>query len=478
MVFSSSLFLLYFLPFFLLIYFLLKHQNLKNYFLLFASILFYSWGEPKFIFVILASTFLDFYIVKALYNTSNKTRKKIFLALSISTNLGLLLFFKYANFFVENINTIFGVFDIKQIKWSTIALPIGISFYTFQTLTYSIDIYRGKHKPLDKVSDYMMYILMFPQLIAGPIVRFIEISDQIVDRKKFETLDNKILGFYRFVIGLAKKVLIANVMGAQADKIFELTNNELTTPLAWIGILAYAFQIYFDFAGYSDMAIGIGRMIGFTFPENFNSPYISQNISEFWRRWHMTLGNWMKDYLYIPLGGNKVKTKFRLYFNLWVVFLISGFWHGAAWNFILWGAFHGFFLILDRLFLIKLLQRAGKYPSIIFTFLVTLIGWVLFRAENFGQIKFYLHKMFSFNNNLPNEISFDKEFWTILIIAAFFSFFTLSGFGKNIERKIFFVKEYNLTGLLVMGFVTLILLTLSISSITASGFNPFIYFRF
>ncbi len=477
MVFSSSLFLLYFLPFFLLIYFLLKRQNLKNYFLLFASILFYSWGEPKFIFVILVSTFLDFYIVKALYNTDKKSRKKIFLALSISTNLGLLLFFKYANFFVENINTIFGILDIKQIKWSTIALPIGISFYTFQTLTYSIDIYRGKHKPLDKVSDYMMYILMFPQLIAGPIVRFIEISDQIVDRRKFETLDNKILGFYRFVIGLAKKVLIANVMGAQADKIFELTNNELTTPLAWIGILAYAFQIYFDFAGYSDMAIGIGRMIGFTFPENFNSPYISQSISEFWRRWHMTLGNWMKDYLYIPLGGNRVKTKFRLYFNLWVVFLISGLWHGAAWNFVLWGAFHGFFLVLDRLFLLKILKKIGKYPSIIFTFIVTLVGWVLFRAESFGQIKYYIHKMFLFKFNF-SDIYIDKEFWTILIIAAFFSFFTLSGFGKKLETKIFFSKEYNIKGLIIMGLITIVLLVLSISSITASGFNPFIYFRF
>lgn len=476
MVFSSSLFLLIFLPFFLLIYFLLK-AKFKNYFLLFASILFYSWGEPKFIFVILISTFLDFYIVKALYKTKSNLRKKIFLALSISTNLGLLLFFKYANFFVENINTVFGVLGIKEMKWATIALPIGISFYTFQTLTYSIDIYRGKHKPLEKVSDYMMYILMFPQLIAGPIVRFIEISDQIVDRKKFETIDNKILGFYRFVIGLAKKVLIANVMGAQADIVFGLSNNDLTTPLAWIGILAYAFQIYFDFAGYSDMAIGLGRMIGFNFPENFNSPYISQNISEFWRRWHMTLGNWMKDYLYIPLGGNKVKTKFRLYFNLWIVFLISGLWHGAAWNFVLWGAFHGFFLIMDRLFLIKALNKIGRYPSIIFTFFVTLIGWVLFRAESFEQIKYYLIKMFSINSS-NTDVYLDKEFYTILIISIFFSFFTISKFGKQIEEKIFFAKEYKLKGLIIMGIISIILLVLSISSITASGFNPFIYFRF
>lgn len=476
MIFSSSLFLLYFLPVFLVLYYI-ADKSFKNLILLAASILFYSWGEPWFIFVILASTILDFYIVRALYRTKIKRNKDIYLTLSIATNLGLLLFFKYANFFVENVNTVFDWFGGEGVSWTTIALPIGISFYTFQTLTYSIDIYRGQYKPLDKVTDYLMYILMFPQLIAGPIVRFNEIAHQVVDRSKYETIDNKLLGFFRFIIGLAKKVLIANVVGAEADKIFALPEESLTTPLAWIGILAYAFQIYFDFAGYSDMAIGIGRMIGFKFPENFNNPYISQNITEFWRRWHMTLGRWMKDYLYIPLGGSKVNSKFRLYFNLWVVFLISGLWHGAAWNFVAWGVFHGFFLILDRIFLLKVYKFIGKYPSIIITFVITLVGWVLFRAETLTQAVWFTKTMFAFQN-MEMSLFFSSEFWTILIIAAFFSFITLSKNGLKLENMIFFKEQYNLKGTFTMSFLSLILLIICISSITSSSFNPFIYFRF
>ncbi len=237
--------------------------------------------------------------------------------------------------------------------------------------------------------------MLFPQMIAGPIVRFNQIADQIEEREHLETLDNKLLGFLRFGIGLAKKVLIANVMGVEADKAFALAEGTLTSGVAWIGIIAYTFQIYYDFSGYSDMAIGLGRIMGFKFPENFNNPYISRSITEFWRRWHMTLGSWMRDYLYIPLGGSRVKTKYRIYFNLWFVFLVSGLWHGAAWNFVIWGAFHGFFLILDRLFFIKLSDKIGKYPSIAITFFITIIGWVLFRAESLYQIKYYLKAMFT-----------------------------------------------------------------------------------
>ncbi len=464
------------MPVFLVLYYI-ADKKFKNFILLAASIFFYSWGEPRFIFVILASTILDFYIVRALYRSKTKKTKNIFLTLSISTNLGLLLFFKYANFFVDNLNTIFSIFGTDAISWTKIALPIGISFYTFQTLTYSIDIYRGQYKPLNKVTDYLMYILMFPQLIAGPIVRFNEIARQITDRTKYETIDNKLLGFFRFIIGLAKKVLIANVVGAEADRIFALPESSLTTPLAWIGIVAYAFQIYFDFAGYSDMAIGIGRMIGFKFPENFNNPYISQNITEFWRRWHMTLGRWMKDYLYIPLGGSRVKTKFRLYFNLWVVFLISGLWHGAAWNFVAWGAFHGLFLILDRIFFIKFMKSIGKYPAILITFVITLVGWVLFRAETLTQAVWFTKTMFSFQN-MEITLFLNNEFWTILTIAAFFSFVTISKPGLKLEEIIFYKESYNLKGTFVMTLVSILLLIVCVSSITSSGFNPFIYFRF
>ena len=477
MIFSSSLFLFLFLPLFLLLYYI-SGQKLKNIVLLLASIFFYSWGEPWFIFVILASTFLDFHIVNAIYKTDVKRNKNIFLFLSISTNLGLLLYFKYANFFIENVNAALNSFGIEQVEWTSIALPIGISFYTFQTLTYSIDIYRGIHKPLDKVTDYLMYILMFPQLIAGPIVRFNEVADQIVDRKDRETIDNKLLGFFRFVIGLSKKVIIANVMGAEADKIFALPQEELSTYYSWVGILAYSFQIYFDFAGYSDMAIGIGRMIGFKFPENFDNPYISQNITEFWRRWHMTLGRWMKDYLYIPLGGSRVDSKFRLYFNLWIVFLISGLWHGAAWNFIAWGAFHGFFLIMDKMFWINITKKIGKYPSILITFIVTLVGWVLFRAETLDQAIWFTKAMFSFNNLESTKLYFDKEVWTMLVLAFFFSFFTISKIGLKIQDFFFFKKEYSLKTYLLMSVLIILLLVISTSSITSSDFNPFIYFRF
>jgi len=318
--------------------------------------------------------------------------------------------------------------------------------------------------------------MLFPQMIAGPTVRFNQIADQIENRQHLETIDNKLLGFFRFGIGLAKKVLIANVMGAEADYAFSLAEGDLTSSIAWVGIIAYTFQIYFDFSGYSDMAIGLGRIMGFKFPENFNNPYISQSITEFWRRWHMTLGSWMRDYLYIPLGGSRVKSKYRMYFNLWFVFLASGLWHGAAWNFVLWGAFHGFFLIMDKLFFLDFSKRIGKYPSIIITFFITIIGWVLFRAESYHQLSYYLQAMFAFDS--IDIQHYDSEFWTILIIAISFAFITLSKFGLKLEQNVFFVSTYSIKNNIAMTLVYVILLALSIGSITSSGFNPFIYFRF
>jgi alginate O-acetyltransferase complex protein AlgI len=396
MVFSSSLFLLYFLPIFLLTYFIVN-KRYKNLVILLFSILFYSWGAPKFIFVILGTTFLDFHLVKWMSKTNKVLYRRMMLALSISINLGLLFYFKYSYFFIENVNSFLSFFGIDQVHWTKLILPLGISFYTFETITYVVDVYRRVHKPLHNFWDYQLYIILFPKLIAGPIVRFHEIADQLENRDQSDTIDDKLLGLLRFGIGLAKKVLIANVMGAEADKIFALQEGELTTYTAWMGTIAYTFQIYFDFSGYSDMAIGLARILGFRLPENFNNPYVSQSISEFWRRWHMTLGNFMRNYLYIPLGGNRVDSKRRLYFNLWVVFILSGLWHGAAWNFVLWGAFHGGILILDRLFLLKVYQIIGKYASILITFMLTMIGWVLFRAHSVYQIKYFLKEMFGFN---------------------------------------------------------------------------------
>jgi alginate O-acetyltransferase complex protein AlgI len=476
MVFSSSLFLLYFLPVFLLLYHFFKNTTYKNWVILVASIFFYAWGAPRFVFVVVGSVILDYYIINAMYHSSSSLHRKYLLALSISINVGLLLYFKYANFFVENVDFLLNSMGYENVNWTQVALPIGISFYTFQTLTYSIDVFRGVHKPLKNPFQYLVYIMLFPQMIAGPIVRFNQIADQIEERQHLETLDDKLLGFFRFGIGLAKKVLIANVMGAQADAAFALSEGELTSGIAWIGIIAYTFQIYYDFSGYSDMAIGLGRIMGFKFPENFNNPYISQSITEFWRRWHITLGSWMRDYLYIPLGGSRVKTKQRMYFNLWFVFLVSGLWHGAAWNFVIWGAFHGFFLILDRLFLLKWSEKIGKYPSIAFTFLITIIGWVLFRAESWDQIVYYLGAMFSFGDlQLPD---YGPKFWTMLIIGVFFAFITLSKTGLQLEQTFFFARKYKMSGYWSMAFVLLVLVVLSLSSITSSGFNPFIYFRF
>lgn len=474
MVFSSITFLLYFLPIFLLVYNLID-KKFKNYFILLASIVFYAWGASDFIIILVLSTIIDFYIVKALYESPKKKRKQLLLFCSIFMNVGLLAYFKYANFFIDNVNQFLGVINVSAIGWTNVLLPIGISFYTFQTLTYSIDVYRGVHKPLEKLSNYLLYIMSFPQMIAGPIVRFNLIADEIIDRK--ETIDDKLQGFIRFCIGLGKKVLIANVVGEQADLIMNQPVENITFISSWIGILAYTFQIYFDFAGYSDMAIGLGKMMGFSFPENFNNPYTSKSITEFWRRWHMTLGQWMRDYLYIPLGGNRVNSKTRLYFNLWFVFLVSGLWHGASWNFVIWGAFHGFFLILDKIFLLQVLNKIGGFFSTILTFIIVVVGWVFFRLEKFDDAINYIKKMFSFSNEIAFE-NVSNEFISIAILAFIFSFVTASKFGKKLETLVYYNQQPTLFWYGKMILVSLVLLVLSISAITAEGFNPFIYFRF
>ena len=406
MIFSSIVFLLYFLPLFLLCYYLVGKQY-KNIVVLVFSIFFYSWGAPKFIFVILATTFTDFHLVKWMDASANEFRRKCLLVLSLSINLGLLFYFKYSNFFIENVNVFLQLTGVHTIQWTKLILPIGISFYTFETITYVVDVYRKVHKPLPHFWDYQTYIILFPKLIAGPIIRYHELADQISDRSQYENNENRLTGFYRFAIGLAKKVIIANHLGAYADEVFATNYQELHSQIAWAGIIAYTFQIYFDFSGYSDMAIGIGKMIGFRFPENFNNPYVSGSITEFWRRWHITLGNWMRNYLYIPLGGNRVESTTRLYFNLWLVFLASGLWHGASWSFIIWGAYHGLFLVMERSFLNTFYQKIGRWFSIPLTFLVVVIGWVFFRIEHFQDAFTFLQTMFSFQSGISIHLNLD-----------------------------------------------------------------------
>jgi len=473
MVFSSVLFLFFFLPITLLLYYITR-KRYKNLVALLASVVFYAWGAPLFVFVIFGSIICDFIFAKYIHN-SKRLKKKLLLSAAITLNVGILVYFKYANFFVDNVNTLLYSFGFTEIHWVKIALPIGISFFTFHEMSYIIDVYRGVKPPMKNILNYALYILFFPQLIAGPIIRFNEISDQIEDRSYQFTVDNHLLGFFRFVIGLAKKVLIANVLGEEADRIFALGFDDLTTPVAWLGVLAYAFQIYFDFSGYSDMAIGLARMMGFIFPENFNNPYISQSITEFWRRWHMSLSRWMRDYLYISLGGNRVSVP-RMYFNLIFVFLISGFWHGAEWNFILWGAFHGLFLILDRLFLLKLLKRIGKFPSILFTFFITLLGWVLFRCESLEQIKNYFTRLFDFSFR-PTDLYFDSRFVVILFVGIFFSFFGALGGVEKWQEHVYASGQKN-RNVIFLSLFSIFLFVICSSAVISSGFNPFIYFRF
>jgi alginate O-acetyltransferase complex protein AlgI len=474
MVFSSILYLLYFLPTFLIVYYVAP-KRFKNVVLLLSSIFFYSWGAPRFIFVILGTTFVDFYLVKWMSLSELRFRRRALLTLSVSINLGLLFYFKYSNFFIDNLNVALSVAGIKEIGWAKLILPIGISFYTFETITYVVDVYRRIHKPLSSFWDYQLYIILFPKLIAGPIIRYNDLADQITDRSANDTLDNRLTGFYRFSIGLAKKVLIANHMGLVADSVFSNDFSGIKSYTAWMGILAYTFQIYFDFSGYSDMAIGLGRMLGFRFAENFHNPYISKSITEFWRRWHISLGSWMRNYLYIPLGGNKVKTKSRLYFNLWLVFLASGLWHGASWSFVLWGAYHGTFLVLERIFLLKVYEKIGKLVSTVITFFIVVIGWVFFRIENISQAFYFLKRLFSFNfTYIPD---WDTEFIFFFILAVVFSFFAYSKRGQYMQNKIF-LEKYSFKRHISMSFITVFLLILSLSSITSIGFNPFIYFRF
>ncbi len=469
MVFSSSLFLLLFVPLFFGVYWLLPYR-FKNGWALLASVLFYTWGAPLFVFVLIASVAMDYLLVRQFENPAWR-RPALWLALI--GNVGLLAYFKYANFFVDNVNSILRASGLERVGWTEILLPIGISFFTFQKISYVVDVYRQLKRPLKRYSDHLLYVILFPQLIAGPIVRYSDIADQLANRREAINAENRLLGLFRFAVGLGKKVLIANVLGAEADRIFELEPQLLGTSQAWYGALCYTFQIYFDFSGYSDMAIGLGRMMGFSFPENFRSPYIAKSITEFWRRWHITLSTWMRDYLYIPLGGNRVK-KGRLYFNLWFVFLLSGLWHGAAWTFIFWGAYHGLFLVLERSLLKKVYASLPGVLNMLITFVIVVVGWVFFRSETFGQARLFLQKMFAFSGGGPDIPA------QVMLTGGVAILFSFVGYSKKVEdwQESLWVQPPGKLRTLAFALISLLLLVLSIGSISASGFNPFIYFRF
>ncbi|MGI4832552.1 MAG: MBOAT family O-acyltransferase [Janthinobacterium lividum] len=480
------------MPGFLALYWLVPGR-FQNAVALGASLLFYAWGGLPFLGLFLGSVVVNFFLIRTMAATPARWKQRVFLLVSILINISILFYFKYANFFLDNVSAVRSYFGAGELTWEKVVLPIGISFFTFEKLTYTIDVYRGVNKPLRSFWNFLLYIMLFPKLIAGPIVRFHEIAGQLTDRRAFDTLDEKLAGFFRFMVGLGKKVLIANVLGQQADHLFALPSANLPTGLAWVGAVAYTLQIYFDFSGYSDMAIGLGRLMGFQFPENFNSPYVARSITEFWQRWHITLGRWMRDYLYIPLGGNRVHPS-RLYVNLWTVFILSGLWHGAAWNFIAWGAYHGFFLILDRLFLLRLYRKIGAL-SIVPTFAITVVGWVLFRAETLAAALAYLGRLLGQAPAVPADAGWgapvatppalvaswgqlDGQFWAILTLGAIFSFMNVL---PSLERRnlgLYAAHTLSLRRATGLGLAAALLLLLSASSLVSSSFNPFIYFRF
>jgi Predicted membrane protein involved in D-alanine export len=464
MIFSSTIFLFIFLPITLLVYYAIPKKFIpaKNAVLLVASIIFYAWGEPKNILLMALSIICNYAFglgIEKCIGYKNEAGKKAILILSLLYNLGLLFFYKYFNFVTG------GLFEY-------IVLPIGISFFTFQIMSYTIDVYRGNVGAQHSLIKLGLYISLFPQLIAGPIVRYIDIDTQLTTRSY--DLDKVFKGISRFIMGLTKKVLISNTVAALADTAFSIGPG-LNAATAWLGAVCYTLQIYYDFSGYSDMAIGLGHMLGFDFLENFNYPYISASVQEFWRRWHISLSSWFRDYLYIPLGGNR-KGKARTYINLIIVFACTGIWHGAAWTFLIWGLYHGFFLIIERAGFGNILKKLPRFVGRIYTLLAVLIGWVLFRADTLGDAINYIGAMFNFSNfGLARAAAqLDNITGLAIILGIIFSAPLLPWLRKKLESV-----EGGRTSAYILNTAGCIgLFILSVVFLTGSDYNPFIYFRF
>lgn len=464
MLFSSLTFLIIFLPIVFVLY--SGGRNLwKNSVLMLTSLIFYAWGGVSYSIVLILSILLNFFIGRKV-----RKHKKAWLIAGIILNLLVLVTFKYLDFFIENLNLLFH----SEIPLANIPLPLGISFFTFHGISFLTDIYRSEKEEPIRLDETTLYICFFPQLVAGPIIRYHDIIDQI--RSRTITLIGLNQGIQRFILGLFKKVAIANTMGALADQIMNENPGDLSSPAAWLGIIAYTLQIYYDFSGYSDMAIGLGSMLGFRIPENFNYPYIASSIQEFWRRWHISLSTWFRDYVYIPLGGNR-KGNIRTYVNLATIFILTGFWHGATWSFVFWGMFHGLFMILERLFLGNLLKKIPAVFGWIYTMLVVIIAWVFFRIESFSVALEYSQLLFSFKKEGITLLeNLDNEQLLVLIIAILFSipvypkiFNKIDTSTNKLARGILFLR---------MNIIIPILFLYSVMILCGSTYNPFIYFRF
>lgn len=466
MVFSSTIFLCVYLPLVLLGYYICPKKG-RNLFLLIASLVFYAWGEPKYVFLMIFSILVNYIFGRLMdKNRGRQKRMKLLLVLSVVIDLGLLSVFKYTDFIITNVNAIFGSsFDLLKI-----ALPIGISFYTFQAMSYTIDVYRNDVRVQKNLIDFGMYITMFPQLIAGPIVRYADVQDQLAERSV--TTADFSEGIMRFVVGLGKKVLLANQMGAVWSDIYAL-GGDVSALMAWTGAIAYTFQIYFDFSGYSDMAIGLGRMFGFKFPENFRYPYQSVSITDFWRRWHITLSTWFKEYLYIPLGGNR-RGLARQALNLLIVWSLTGFWHGAGWNFVMWGLYYFVILFIEKLFLLKALDKLPKFFRHVYALLLIIIGWVIFASDDVSVLLPYLGSMFGANGAIGGMDVYTLLTKAVLLIICCIAStelpkkLFLSAAGAMNEKAAFTLKSVLMIALLALSMILLI----------GDSYNPFLYFRF
>lgn len=469
MLFSSLIFIWYFLPIVFCAYACLPNLKIRNALLLAASILFYAWGEPLYVLLMLFSISINYIFGRLIDRSSEKKTRQLLLFLCVAINLLLLGYFKYFNFFGELLN---GLFHRQVMGTREIVLPVGISFYTFQALSYVVDVYRKAIQVQKRPLELALYISFFPQLIAGPIVKYHDIQEQLGSRTF--SADRIAYGIKRFSFGLGKKVILANTFASVADRVFDLRPEEVGSGLLWFALLNYTLQIYFDFSGYSDMAIGLGKMFGFDFMENFNYPYLSSSIKEFWRRWHISLSTWFREYLYIPLGGNR-KGVSRTYVNLILVFFATGLWHGAGGNFVLWGMFHGFFIVVERAFLGKLLEKNPiKSLNHVYTLLVVVIGWLMFRVESLGVIRLFLQKLF-----LPEKGDYQAGmfmdnrilFWTVVGILLCGPVQALCPRLKTWlydEDRVRIVDFVMMAA--VVGFCTILLVN--------NTYNPFIYFRF
>ena len=479
MVFSSEIFLFLYLPILFVVYFLttLLHSiKISNIVLLIFSLIFIAWGSGKDIIVLFAMISINYTAGFLLSLTNNENQRKAALVFAVVCSLALLFYFKYSLFFSENARY---VLSRVGISWhvpsaiKNIVLPLGISFYTFQALSYSIDVYRKKCEPTRNPINFMLYVSLFPQLIAGPIVRYKDIYKQITERSF--TSDRIYQGTIRFIMGFCKKVLLANNMAVAADTVFNLDILEINTPLAWIGIIAYALQIYLDFSAYSDMAIGLGRIFGFDFMENFNFPYIASSVQDFWRRWHISLSSWLKDYLYIPLGGNR-KSKSRTYINLIVVFLLCGLWHGASWTFVVWGIWHGLFLIVERTKFGALINKIPSWISRIYMLLVVILGWVFFRSDSIGFALRYIKRMiWPVYSDLTLRIMPAEICQNDIIIAALFGVLSSAGLFELLRKR---ESEAGIAYRIGFQMVLLFFFLMAIGMLYTGGYNPFIYFRF